>query len=1190
LGLRFILGRAGTGKTFQCLKEIYQQLDAAPEGPPLVFIVPEQATLQTERALLNFDCKLQENGEQVPGKDESAGRSLQHHESGRASLANQPAKSESAGRGLWRVQVLSFRRLAWRVLQETGGFTRPHIAETGKQMLLRKIMLTHRKQFRAFGSVAGQPGFPRALCNIISELKNYRIEERQLWQTALSLNRKDSTALPGKLHDLAFLSAEMGKLLAGRYIDPDDYLSLLAGKIASSNFLRAARIWMDGFSGFTPQEYQVIEQLLPAAAQVNVAFCLDGRFLNGPGEEFPDIFSSTRESYLNLKEMANRTSTPLLPTLFLDGQKPPRFRKNAGLRYLEQNFFRPAPGVYAEATEGIKVAAAVNPTAEVEGAAREIISLCREKGWHWREISVVLRDVARYETLLRAVFTNYKIPFFIDSPKEAKHHPLGELIRSALEAVAGNWPPGPLFRYLKTDLVPVTREEADLLENYVLAHGIKGSRWYDDHDWQYTRHYTLETDEENQVEAAGLDLINQIKMRAREHLCKFQNNLRQANNLQNMTGFLYELLISLDIPKKLEDWSKTALEKGELVEAREHRQIWKAVVDLFDQLVEALGGEKLSLADFTQVVKTGLEGIRLGLIPPGLDQVLVGSLPRSRNPDVRACFVLGANEGALPARPGAEEIFTAEEREQLESSGIKLAPAGRQRICHEHYLVYIALTRSSEYLWLSYPLADEEGKAYAPSPVIEKMKKVFPGLQKTTCLAQPPGSLEQDLEFITNPGQTLAYLVLTLQEAKNGRDIPPLWWAAYNRLLGEGKYRRVLSSLFYTNQEKPLSKATTAALHGKVLKSSISQCERYHACKFAYNLAYCLKLKERSIYKLQPPELGVFYHACLKALAEKLSREKIDWEELDKEQVSRVTGEIMEEIAPRLKNEIFLSSARHRFLAGRAGRTLQQTVGILAEHARQGAFKPEMFEVAFAPGGHFPPLLLPLPGGLQMELSGRIDRVDIATLENKKYLRVIDYKSGLAGLNLNELFYGLKLQLIAYLHVAQTMMPGVLPGGIFYFPVAEPLITTKGPLKPAEAEERIIRELRMKGYVLADPRVVRLMDEKVAQSSRLIPAGLKNDGTLRVDASALDLEQFACLTRYLQEILRRTGEEIFSGQTQINPYRLKRTSACNCCPYRSVCLFDPLLPENNYRLLTELAGDQIWTKIIAVIEKRSEKG
>jgi len=400
---------------------------------------------------------------------------------------------------------------------------------------------------------------------------------------------------------------------------------------------------------------------------------------------------------------------------------------------------------------------------------------------------------------------------------------------------------------------------------------------------------------------------------------------------------------------------------------------------------------------------------------------------------------------------------------------------------------------------------------------------------------------------------------------------------------------RVLASIFYVNQEKPLSGKTTAALHGKVLKSSISQCERYQACNFAYNLAYGLKLKERSVYKLQPPELGVFYHACLKALAEKLSQENIDWGELNKEQIGRATGEIIEEIAPRLKNEIFLSSARHRYLAARAGRTLRRTVSILAEHARQGTFRPEMLEVAFAPGGRFPPLLLPLPGGLQMELSGRIDRIDTATLEHKKYLRIIDYKSGLASLSLNELFYGLKLQLIAYLHVAQTMMPGALPGGIFYFPVTEPLIVSKGPLKPAEAEERVIRELKMKGYVLADPQVIRLMDEKVAQSSRLIPAGLKNDGALRADASALDLEQFACLTQYLREILRRTGEEIFSGHTQINPYRLKHTSACHYCPYRTVCLFDPLLPENNYRLLTELPGEQIWPKMLAVIGKRSEK-
>ena len=1165
MSLRFILGRAGTGKTDQCLKEIKEELKT-PVGPPLIFLVPEQATWQTELALINFE----------PGAENTL----------------------CPGRGLFRAQVLSFRRLAWRVLQEAGGLTRAYISEPGKQMLLRKVLIDQQTQLKVFQRVANQPGFIQALSEMIRELKNYRVNTALLAQVASRVQEKNSfSALANKLNDLALIYTQTEKLLANRYLDPDDYLELLAGKIPVSCFLRASQVWIDGFAGFTPQEYKVIEQLLLVAGRVNVALCLDSRltgdfgdFIDDPRGESPDIFSPTRECLHKLKRITAQLNIPCEPPLLLDYRKPPRFRHSDSLAYLEEKFFQPVPAPFSGETKEIKVVSAVNPVAEVEGAAREIISLCREKGYRWREISIVLRDLNKYQTLLEAIFGDYKIPFFIDTRREVKHHPLPELIRAALETIARNWPGEEVFRYLKTDLVPVTREEVDLLENYVLAHGIKGSRWYDGKDWQYIRHYTLEEDtvKTDADEEKRLARVNQIRRAAIKSLFRLQKTIQKATTGREMTNSLYELLVELDVPRKLEEWSKAALENGTVEMAREHIQIWSAVVDLFDQLVETLGTEKLSLKDFVQVVTAGLAGIRLGLIPPGLDQVLVGSLTRSRNPNVRACFVLGVNDGVFPARRSPEGVLTDPEREQLETVGVELAPAGRRLTYNEQYLAYIALTRASEYLWVSYPLADEEGKACYPSPLIQKIKKIFKDLPETICTAQPTSNLEQDLEFIAEAGHTLSSLVLSLQEAKNGRSIPPVWWAAYNWLIKSRKCRRVLASLFYVNQEKPLKRELTTSLYGKVLRTSISRLERYHTCKFAYSLAHGLKLKERATYNLQPMELGEFYHACLKAFTEKLRQNKIDWGQLTKEQSRELTGKVMEQITPRLKNEIFLSTARHRFLAGRVKCTLERAIERLSAHARRSIFRPQMVEVAFSPEGQLPPLLLPLSGKSRMELSGRIDRVDLADFQQNRYIRIIDYKSGPAEISLNEIFYGLKLQLLAYLIVIQATEKDVLPAGILYFPVTDPVISQKGPLPLEAAAEEVLREMKMKGFVLADPQVLKLMDSQIAGSSSLLPAGLKSDGSLRANSSALDPSQFATLAAYLKKLFRRTGEEILAGQTLINPYRYKQLSACQYCAYKPVCLFDLLLPENKYRLLTPLPNVEIWRKIEEFLAKKED--
>ena len=1041
LTLRFIIGRAGMGKTRTCLDEVREQLLVRPEGPPLILLVPEQATFQTEYALAA-----------IPGM-----------------------------KGFIRAQVLSFRRLAYRVLQEVGGAARAHIGELGKRMVLRRLLEQRRGELKVFRRPAIQPGFSDTLAIALGGMKTYCISPEEL-ATAVSILREQggNSLLAGKLEDLCLLYDDLEAYLADRFIDPDDYLNLLADRLEMWQAVKGAEVWVDGFTGFTPQEYRVLAALIRGAYRVNVTLCVDINFLGSVVDE-TDLFYPVRETYDTLCKMAAEERIEVERPLALDDDGPCRFSSPA-IAHLEKYFFRrPAPPLQVD-VQGVTLAVAANPIAEVEGVAREITALCRDRGYRYHDIVILLRELDSYAHLIANVFADYDIPVFIDQKRPVLHHPLVELVRSAIEVAAGDWPYDSVFRFLKTDLVPLSRGEVDRLENYVLEHGIRGSRWVDGKPWEYRRRLTLEEDREatgRQVEE--LTEINCIRQQATLALGDFYRKFRQAGEVRSMTAALFNLLEQLDVFQQLKSWNQQAEEKGQLEAAREHAQVWGMLTALLDQVVEALGDEVLTPQEYVAVLDAGFESMRLGLIPPGLDQVVVGSLERSRSPEARAAFVMGVNDGVLPARFSGQGILSEGERERLQAIGLKLAPGARRKVFDEQYLVYIALTRSSERLYLTYPIADDEGGALMPSPVVARVKELLPDVEERVWPVEPNAAVPAGLEFVTNPRRTMSCLAVLLRQAKAGRPIDPLWWDVYSWFARGGRREqctRVLSALFHSNREGRLPAGLSRALYGRTLKTSVSGIEKFRACPFAHFLSRGLRLQERAVFKLSAPDLGQFFHAALKLFGERVQADGQDWGSMDRNHIGKMTGEVVDLLAPRLQSEILLSTARRRYLTGRLKAVVRRAALVLAEHSRRGRFRPVGLELAFGPGGDIPAVVFTLSDGSEMVLTGRIDRIDAAQGEDGVYLRVIDYKSGRLTINLSDIYHGLKLQLLAYLDVAlqyagrllgkqelqgagagsdQDLRYGQiptgdtgLPGAVLYFRIDDPLVRTEGGIPDEE--------------------------------------------------------------------------------------------------------------------------------------------
>jgi ATP-dependent helicase/nuclease subunit B len=1168
MSLRFVLGRAGSGKSEYCLQEIEQEVKKNPFGATVLYIVPDQMTFQAQQALA-------------------------------ARLG-----------GTIRAQVFSFTRLAWKVLLEVGGASRLHIDQIGINMLLRKIVELKKKELKVFQKASEQNGFYEQLSAMIAELKRYNLTPAELHvqQQELELNsaKTEDALLATKLHDLQLLYEEFEKALIGKYLDSEDYLRLLCEKLPLSQYIKDADVYIDGFHTFAPQELEVIKGLLKHCARVNVLLTLEEPCENKIVDEL-SLFCMTSKTYQKVYQLAKELQQPIQAPVLLTEQR--RFTQSPSLAHLEKHYdARPYKPFFADAD--ITIYSAVNRRAEIENIAREIIKLVREKGYRYRDIAVMLRNGNDYYDIIQTVFKDYGVPYYIDQKRSMLNHPLIECIRSGLEVINGNWRYEAVFRTIKTELLfpadsdkKQLREEMDAFENYCLAYGVQGKKWTNEERWVYRKYRGLEgvstrqTDEELEFE----NKINELRILVAEPLLQLQKRLKRAKSVRQMCEALYLFLEGLKVPQKLEAMRAEAEQEGNLIFASDHEQVWQEVIALLDKCVEVLGDEKLSLDMFTKVIETGLESLEFANIPASLDQVLIANIDRSRLSNIQAVFLIGVNEGVIPMIPSQEGMISDQEREVLLASGVELASTGRQKLLDESFVMYNALTRASRKLYISYPLADEEGKTLLPSSLLKRIKGMFPRVQDLFVTNDVNDlSIEKQFNYVTNPAMTLSYLTQQLQRWKRYgvQEDLSFWWDVYNFYVNspEWKFRssRVLSSLFYRNEAKSLAPDVSQQLYGNEIQGSVSRMELFQSCAYAHFVQHGLSLKERDLFKLNAPDIGQLFHEALKTIAHRLLEEKKGWEDLTPKECEHLAFEAIEQLAPLLQREILLSSNRFYYLKRKLQQIISRASIILSEHAKVSGFVPVDLEVPFGfkEKGTLPPMQFQLKNGVQMSVVGRIDRVDKAESENGIFLRIIDYKSSAKTLDMGEVYYGLALQMLTYLDVVVTNASkwvgngkDVTPAGVLYFHIHNPMIDVKKDLSQEGIEQEILKKFKMKGLLLGDEAAVRLMDKNLETGhSDIVSAGLKKDGSFYANSAVASRQEFDVLKKYVRRTFEKIGTNITEGVIDIAPYKMKDKTPCTFCQFKSVCQFDESLEENNYRTLRPLKGADVLQKMREEVE------
>lgn len=1172
MALQFIIGRSGTGKSNMILGQIREKLKEEPIGCPLILLAPEQGTFQLERGIVQ----------------------------------------DPHIHGTVRAQVLGFRRLALRVMQETGGSALVPISDEGKKMLLYKIMRRRKEELKLYGTGSDQLGLIDRINTLYTEMKKHNTNFSTLDEhlQLLESSDRESPLLKDKLHDLSLIYSQFDEELSKLYIDAEDHVIKLAEGIPQCEYLEGAEIWIDGFHSFTPQEYTVLGALLQKVSNVTVALTLDRTYDEGIPPHELNLFHPTAMTYLKLKNLADNLHIEVKPTKVIAERPFMRFKRSETLAHLELAYEHRTPWKLSappsDMDQALALYVAGNRRNEIDAVAREMLRLARDKGSRWRDMALFVRNLDDYEHMLTPIFQDYGIPFFMDQKRDVLHHPLIEMIRGALDVVQKFWKYDDVFRCVKSGfLLPIeghlSREDMDMFENYVLACGIQGYRWRDERPWSHVPSLSLEVDDEKH-EDKKVELLQSIE-KCREVVIRpmgtFEDDIKKATTAREMCEAVYHLLENIEAPQRLDLLAHEAVQHGRPQQAMEHRQLWGAILSLLDQIVEMMGEEIISRELFSGILDTGLKALQLSLVPPSIDQVLIGSIDRTRIRDVKHLFLLGINEGIMPANLQEEGVLSDQERQRLSEIGLELAPPITRKLLDERFLIYGAISAASDSLWLSYPSSDEEGKSLLPSEVIRHVRTIFPSHLKELSVRDMPNAndgTQIQLDYVNSPAPTLSRLISQLRLWKSGQEISQVWWSALkwykNQPEWEGRVKSLLGSLNYRNQVQGLTPMTSRKLYGKKLRTSVSRMERFSACPFSHFASHGLKLKERQMYRLKAPDIGQLFHAALSQMAMTFKEQNRSWGSLTTEECLQEASVAVDKLAPKLQGEILLSSHRYGYISRKLKNIVGRASVILGEQSRRGSFEPVGLELDFGPGRLLPSLTFELPNGCVMEIVGRIDRVDMAQGENGILLRVIDYKSSQTDLKLHEVYFGLSLQMLTYLDVllsSAEMWLGqpALPAGTLYFHVHNPLLQSSNGMTLEQAQLEMLKRFKMKGLLLADRDVISKMDEKLEKGySDILPVAVKADGGFYSSASVATSEQWDTLLSSVRHVISEIGTRITEGDIEIAPYRLGTETACTHCAYKPVCRFDETVDGSNYHLLSKPGKDKLWE----LLQSKGERG
>lgn len=1063
--------------------------------------------------------------------------------------------------GARTAEVLTFSRLTDRVLAAVGGLAQQALTDAGRLLTLQRAALTVQTSIQAWPGLADKPELLREALALIDECKTCAVPPQSLFEAS---GEAEDAALAAKLSDLAVLLTAYDRLCDESLPDPRDRLTLLRDGLAASGVLDGAAVYLDGFLSFTPQETQVLDTMLACGVPLTVAVTGDLRY--------PDVFVTGCRTVKALSRMAARHGKEA-EKIDLGESKIPRPADLAALEaegLLPLRTPRPAEG------QGVCIYAAETVFEECEHAAALIRRRVREEGLRYRDFVVAARDMAGYEAPLAMAMERYGVPCFLAEKPDLLSRPPIALVALALEAVRTHYHYEELFGCFKTGLTALSWDEIDKLENYALTWGLRGGAW--ERPWEaHPDGYGLPMDE---AASARLAELNALREKAIAPFAALRASLAGENAAVDCVRALYAFLCAVRAPERLAQRAEAHEEAGRPQMADEYRQLWDILVSAMEQFAWVCGEIPLTAERFSALFRLVLGEYEVGTIPVSLDRVTCGDIDRACGENAKHVILLGVNDGLIPRTGAGAGLLTDFDREKLDALGVELKSYGAERLLMEQETLYRALACPTESLTLCWHAADAAGKEARPSYFIGAVRSLLPGVP----MKDFHGSADR-LEA-EGPAIELACAYLA-------GDHTPAARAAFEAYRGE---ERVLAAKSQRLARGPLeSRNTIDGLYGKQLNLTASRVDTFYSCRFAFFMQYGLKAKKRRVAKFDAMQTGTFLHYVLEHALTALGENPGGAAAATAEQAKRACREAVRAYVRDELGGLEGQTARFRYLFRRLTKTAEEILDNVLEELRVSDFAPIDYEVDFSRSGDLPPISCE-DAGVEVALSGKVDRVDGYVKDGRLYLRVMDYKSGKKSFSLSDVWYGLNMQMIIYLYALQqegldryrerlaAELNEIVPAGILYVPVRDEL-----PEAARDVDEETLRDMRDKalrrsGLVSDDMELLDAMERGLSGDGRFLPVSVKvkkgeDEPTLTARSAVADLAKFGRLARYTRQKLLEMGRELRAGSIGADPRKKDKVSSyCDWCDYRAACRFDESAGDRA-RLLRHLTNEEFWDEI-----------
>ncbi|MFR6310976.1 PD-(D/E)XK nuclease family protein [Anaerofustis stercorihominis] len=1045
-----------------------------------------------------------------------------------------------SAKGLIDIEVLSIKRLTNRILSKTRSEMPPVLDDSGKSMIIKVILNKLKNELTCFKSLTNKASFNENLSELFSELKKSNVASEDLNPDNFN-NKNEEDYFYKKSLDIHKIYKAYNDFLSDDFIDFDDITLYASSVLDNVRFLDNTGIYYFGFEGFDRNVYSLIEAI--SKKNINQTFLFTTNTKEDTNNESYRIIDDT---LYKLKKLAENNDEEVVTEIDKEDEK------EKDIKFLADNIFSYDTKTFDDEINNIEIFKASTIYEEVEMTALNILKLIKEENADFKDIQVLPSDYDTYKEIISETFKKHNISFFLDNTTSIMDTNILRGILKILNIVEGNFKTHDIISFLKTGLTDLSKTDIETFENYALEFGIKGTMW------------TADFKRNNPDNEYDLAYLNEKKDELMLPLITLRNDLKDKTSVKEITNIFYDFLEEFGLYEKIITLVNKFKYKEDFENANKYAQIHNSIITALEQIYDFLGNEELSLSEYTKVLESGFNALKIGIIPSTIDSVNIASLSRSRSSEIKYLFILGVNDGVLPSNfSNSGGIFSNKEKLKAINEGINLRTTEQYKIDEERYFLTSVILKTEKKIFLSYPITGSNGDELLPSSIIFKIQDTMPKLKVK---ALDKNNFEDNLSLISNYEATFKYLLNNKLHKNSSYKVNTLWDTLYDLYKKDDKGKYLIdimnSALSFNNKAVIQNKKLVDEIYKGEIVTSISRLETYAKCPFSYFVSYALKPKERKKNEINKPDIGNILHEIISEFSRKIIEKEIDTENIEKHEIEKISFDITNDIIDKYSSGKLKNIINSAYFKSKLIRNANYSLSTIVSELNRSNFKITSTESKFSEENEEAIKIVTNKNNL-MTIHGIIDRVDSYEDENGSYVKVIDYKTGNATFDFIKSYYGISMQLPIYL-TAATNNEDKKPAGAFYFKITPPIENIKSSSSLKEIKEAV-KENKLDGVVLDDKELMDKIDN--------------NKNSIKVNrdkTNMLSSKDFSNLIIHTKNKAKEIIDDIAEGKIEIHPYIDKNNSTpCEWCKYNNICKFDTCFKDNNYNKLSNLPNKEI---------------